>query len=389
MSILGFLDHAADNAVAGWAFDPLDPNQPAEVDVFCDGVHVASGKATHYRPDLEAAQIGNGHHAFVIEVPTTEGEINCCVKGQRLYSLIDKRGEAQKAGDYWDTSTDVYAQMPPRARWPSSPHIVRYQNERACGRIISGASNRGAIELFKDMAGSDVPVGKAVSIGCGPGHKELLLLEDGTVEHFDLYDVSQESLNAGRSLAKQMGVEDRVRFIHGYDFEKELTETYDLVYWDNALHHMFDATAAVRWSHSALRPGGWFLMTDYVGSNRFQWPEEACDLVDAIRGSLPDECFYNPINPSMPYSRTAPRPTLPDMEYDPSEAADSEAIIPAIEAYFPEPTIKHVGGTVFHQALNDVLTNIPEESELLSALLEQDRQIDVPHYAVAVAQKPY
>lgn len=388
MKISGYLDRISAHEVSGWAFDPNDPSRPVNVDVFRDGILTASGKASHYRSDLEAAQIGTGHHAFVISILDPDGDIDCRVAGERLPVGDDIRG-AHQAGDFWDTMGEVYAQMPPRARWPESPHIVRYQNERACDRIIPGGSNRGAVELFRQMAGKDIPVARAVSIGCGPGHKELMMLQEGTVAHFDLYDVSQESLNAGRPLAEQMGVADRVRFIHGYDFEKDLTGEYDLVYWDNALHHMFDATAAVKWSHDVLRPGGWFVMTDYVGASRFQWPAEVCALINAVRSTLPDECFHNPINPALPYARFIGAPTLQEMEYDPSEAADSDAILPAIDTYFPDATIRQVGGNIFHLGLNDVLTNIPEESALLNELMERDREIAAPHYAVVVAQKPF
>ena len=82
-----------------------------------------------------------------------------------------------------------------------------------------------------------------------------------------------------------------MRFVHGDDFRVPLGRNYDLVYWDNSLHHMFNADAAVAWSRGVLRPGGWFLMTDFVGANRFRWSDETYALVDLIRGSLPDRCF--------------------------------------------------------------------------------------------------
>ena len=75
------------------------------------------------------------------------------------------------------------------------------------------------------------------------------------------------------------------------------------------------------------------------------------------------------------------------MDYDPSEAVDSEAILPAIEKYFPKAIIRHAGGTVFAMVLNDILTNVHEDSELLDYLLGLDENIDIPHYAVAMAQK--
>lgn len=245
------------------------------------------------------------------------------------------------------------------------------------------------IELLRDTAPHTFPVPRAVSVGCGSGEKELALVREGLVSHFDLFDVSAVALAGGSSLAAQWGISDRVRFVHGSDYRRDLDSGYDMVYWDNALHHMFDAWAAVQWSHDVLRPGGWFVMADFVGANRFQWSDEAMAVADLVRSSLPDSCFANPMQPGASYSRTAHRPTLQEMEYDPSEAADSEAIIPAIEAVFPDPIIRHVGGTVYHLAISDVLTNIPEDSILPEYLINLDRNTShIPHYAAAIARKP-
>ena len=388
MNILGFVEQVSPTGVAGWAADASALDARVTVEVFAGGALVGSGLADQYRSDLVAAGYGDGKHGFFVPLPNDVGEISCRVGPSPLPYPGGDDPVAQKSGDFWDTISEVLATMPPRARWPESPHIVRDHNQRVCGRIIEGGTNRGVIELFKERAGHDIPAGRAVSIGCGPGYKEMILLQDGIVSHFDLYDVAQESLNAGRRYAEEHGLTDRVTFIHGYDFARDLPRDYDLVYWDSALHHMPDATAAVKWSHDALKPGGWFLMADFVGANRFQWSDTVYEIADLIRGSLPDECYNNPINPAVPFSRKLHRATLADMDYDPSEAADSEAIIPAIEAYFPDAEIRHVGGTIYHMVLNDVLTNIPEESPLLEFMLRLDRNVDIPHFAVALARKP-
>lgn len=69
--IQGHFDCIAGRDVCGWAWDPATPNVPVRILVQIDGVCVAQGMATTHRPDLQAAGVGSGHHAFFIPLPDT------------------------------------------------------------------------------------------------------------------------------------------------------------------------------------------------------------------------------------------------------------------------------------------------------------------------------
>lgn len=58
--------------------------------------------------------------------------------------------------------------------------------------------------------------------------------------------------------------------------------------------------------------------------------------------------------------------------YDPSEAADSDSILPAIREVFANPVIIPTGGLVYLLYLTGILSNIEEESALLKHLLDVD-----------------
>lgn len=302
--------------------------------------------------------------------------------------MEDEATKSEQAGAFWDGWEAWRAAQPPRIRWNESEEIVRHVNARICGRPVDGF-NQGLIDLFRERAGSDIPLARAVSVGCGNGGKEMTLLQQGLVQHFDLYDVSRASLDIGVALAAEWGLSERTNFIHGDACAQPADASYDLVFWDNSLHHMFDAHAAVRWSRDSLRPGGWFVMNDFVGADRFQFPTSALLLTRLVRTLLPQRYRANPADPNRPYLPYVRRPTLAEMAYDPSEAADSEAIIPALREIFPDAWIKPTGGTVYHLALNDILTNIPDGSPLLTRLLKLDDLTSfIPHFAVAIARKP-
>lgn len=69
--IQGHFDCIAGRDVCGWAWDPDMPQERVTVQVQIDGKVVAKGVADQHRPDLQAAGIGNGHHAFFIPLPTS------------------------------------------------------------------------------------------------------------------------------------------------------------------------------------------------------------------------------------------------------------------------------------------------------------------------------
>lgn len=80
------------------------------------------------------------------------------------------------------------------------------------------------------------------------------------------------------------------------------------------------------------------------------------------------------------------------MATDPSEAADSSRILPAIRQQFSEPDIWMLGGSIYHLCLNDILANLsPEEDRsLLSSLLVLDDMLAETgdcHYAACIAER--
>lgn len=390
MNIHGCLDQVTPSLVVGWATDADLPDAPVTVEVWMDGAVAGTALATIYRPDLKNAGIGSGCYGFRIDLPGAGSEIVVRAAGLALVPpapLNVTDDKANRAGEFWDTCGEWRPKMAARVRWNESPRIVADHNQRVCGRAVGSGINAGLVQLLREKAGASLPFGRAVSVGCGTGAKEMLLLKDEVARSFDLFDVSATSLKEGKRIAEEWCLTEKVRFIHGRDYREMLGTDYDMVYWDNALHHMFDAREAVKWSRDVLRPGGWFVMTDFVGANRFQYPDEAIALANLVRSSMPASFLTNPADPDTPYPGHVRRPTLEEMEYDPSEAADSEAIIPAIKEFFPDALIRHVGGTVYHLAVSDVLTHIAEDSNLLGFLLNLDRNTShIPHYAVALAQ---
>jgi autotransporter passenger strand-loop-strand repeat protein len=65
----GRIDDATRGRVYGWARDESAPGQPVRLRVIANDVVLCEVTADQYRPDLEAAGIGNGRHAFDVTIP--------------------------------------------------------------------------------------------------------------------------------------------------------------------------------------------------------------------------------------------------------------------------------------------------------------------------------
>jgi SAM-dependent methyltransferase len=255
---------------------------------------------------------------------------------------------------------------------------------------------RRALRLLEDR-GIRAPLGQGVSVGGGIGSKERRALDAGLVETMDIYELSEARIEQGRAAAERAGLADRLRFFHRDAFQGERAARYDLVFWNNALHHMFDVDAAVGWSRSVLRDGGLFLMDDFVGPDRFQFSAASLAAASAVRAELPERYLLDPER----------RDTKQDVRVknvnpaalaasDPSEAVQSGRILGAVAAHFPGVDILPMGGVVYNLALKDIVANFddadPTDRAQLQSCLTSDAILTAQpaietHYAIALALK--
>ena len=66
----GNVDSITGDVISGWAWDPLNPDEPVLVDIFDGADLLLRVRADKYREDLKAAGVGNGRHAFRIPNPS-------------------------------------------------------------------------------------------------------------------------------------------------------------------------------------------------------------------------------------------------------------------------------------------------------------------------------
>jgi SAM-dependent methyltransferase len=285
----------------------------------------------------------------------------------------ERTGDLDRAAEHWSERT-----LNPSARvtWGQVPTIRAH-----IGRLVAGRPIESPIVALFERAwaehGLPKPIGRAVSIGSGTGHKELALLRAGYVDAWECFEISGARVTEGQARALEAGIgPDRLR-LRREDALTAAVAPCDLVLWSHALHHMPDIRRALDWSLGLLRPGGVILVDDYVGPNRFQWSDAMLDAIEAARNCLDDRHLVVPEAPDKRFPRRLPRPDPAKVAAaDPTESPASADILPALAEKLPGAVVIPLGGAVFMVGLSGILTNFtPADEPLLRALLLYDREL--------------
>ncbi len=296
---------------------------------------------------------------------------------------------AAHAAEHWSNVTTAGSA---RGRWWQVPAIVRHINERVCGEPLNGLS-AGARQWVVDTI-PELPLDRGIAIGGGNGVKEMDLITAGIVRTVDVFEVAPARVAQGKEVAMERGLSDRVTFHERLLDPGEDIGRYDLVHWNNALHHMLDVDEWLAWSRRVLNPGGVLLLDDFVGATRFQWSRRQLDYASSFRRTLPDALLVDHRYPDRHLPCEIARPTITQMlASDPTEAADSGRILASLRRHFPEAEVRATGGVIYHLALSDSVANFERgvhDTLLEVALLLDDALSDLgeTHYAVALGRIP-
>lgn len=287
------------------------------------------------------------------------------------------RGDTSK---HWNERN----QNPPSRRyWYQHPTTLRFYRSQ----VIDSDAPAYVKPVGAKLLAEGRTFQRGISIGCGSAHKELLLSRLGLVESWDLFDLSDTAIEQGRQAIDKHGLDQsRFRFHNVDPFGSgwHPDALYDLVQWDNSLHHMFDADLAVRTSVEVLAPGGVFVMDDYIGPTYMQISEEVYAFADGVRACLPEQYLTHPDDPTRLLTVEAPRiPKEQFLRTDPSEMADSGNILSSVRRHMPDATVTPAGGAVYFLALRGLFGNFDPDNETDESLLAELLELDATYNRIA------
>ena len=135
----------------------------------------------------------------------------------------------------------------------------------------------GVAEVARLVAGVDF-TGKAVlDIGCGAGGIDVALVVNHAAGFVTGMDVEDGVLTHARALVAQRELEGRIGFVKVAPGPLPFPGgTFDIVFSKDSIVHITDKHALMREVFRVLKPGGWFVASDWlIGHDGVPTPEMA------------------------------------------------------------------------------------------------------------------
>ena len=281
-------------------------------------------------------------------------------------ALATSEEEQQVTAEHWGEEAREKAESEDwrGLYWQSDVLTTRHIN-----RAISGDPGLGWLPFTKERffpRAADV----ALSLGCGYGIVEREGVALGIAERFDGYDISPEAVAVAREEAERAGVGDRIRYeaadLNAIELEPG---RYGAVFGAQTLHHIEALEHLFDEIHRSLEPDGLFVVQEYMGPARFQFPDERLPLMNDLLAVLPESHRTNLRDGSVKTEVVRPSEQAV-YDVDPSESIRSDEILPLIEERFEIVYRADFGGTLLQFVLSDIAGNFDPEEPRDVALID-------------------
>ncbi|GJM11880.1 MAG: hypothetical protein DHS20C12_02830 [Pseudohongiella sp.] len=281
----------------------------------------------------------------------------------------------ETAGKHWGERAREQAALNKPNSWAECPVV----NQEYICPLISGQANVGWLEYVASKYYSS-PVPLALSLGCGGGGLERHGLQLQIAERFEGFDVSEDALALAREEAEKSGQLASINYQVANLNKLEFTEnSFDAVFASQSVHHIEALEHYMSQVRRCLKPGGYFIINEFVGPNQFQWTDVQLQHCQRLLEEIPES--YRQMIREPGVKQTIERPTLEFMNgYDPTEAIRSADIISELEKQFEIVERRDFGGTLLHLVLDNIAGNLSETEEgktiLRRLFAEEQRLID-------------
>ncbi len=123
----------------------------------------------------------------------------------------------------------------------------------------------GPAEVAAAIAGISFAGKTVLDIGCGVGGIDFLLCEAHGARYVTGVDVEETVLATARRRAEQKGLAGKCGFVRVWPGPLAFPpESFDIVFSKDAVVHIPDKHALMRDAFRILKPGGWFVASDWL-----------------------------------------------------------------------------------------------------------------------------
>jgi SAM-dependent methyltransferase len=268
---------------------------------------------------------------------------------------VDSR-DLDRVADLWGRVAADRADSAMRG-WGDSPIV----NHWVIGPRLAGAPGRHWLVGLAE----DLPIAKGgrwLSLGCGAAGTEIFAAGLGLFASLLGLDGSEEALAEGKKAARAQnaqGLELAHADLNALDLPRA---EFDVALMNMSLHHVKNLEGTLLAVERALKPGGIFVVNEFVGPAQFQFTDLQVAIAAAILEVLPDRWRMD-LTTGQPKTRYARQPRSHWNTVDPSEAIRSDEIVRLLESRFEVLVRRDYGGTLLHLTLEHIVHNFDRSDE--------------------------
>lgn len=286
------------------------------------------------------------------------------VKGWDFFQKKLQFSAAARATSTWDIE-----KLPP-TNWWIIPAIRRKWNEN-----ITGDENISYDVYITSHYLKNKTQLKMLVPACGTGSHERKFIANGKITSVEGFDISPICIKEAQKKAENysnISFDYQIADAHSLTFEEN---KYDIILFHSSLHHIDKMDSFIQKIEKSLKPDGILVLHDFVGARRLHWTSEQLTFANQLLQLIP------------PHFRTKWKTnTLKKRIYrpgwwrmyisDPSEAVESDSIIPTLHKYFRTIEEKKIGGDLLHLVLKDIshhfVSDLVETNQILADLFEKE-----------------
>ena len=297
------------------------------------------------------------------------------IQQQGINVITSRLGINQKSRvkKVWDRNSN------PPINWWSVPKVVERWN-----KLISDNSNLRYQDYFIDKYLKNKENLVLLSPGCGNATKEIEYAKHSQFKLVECFDISSAQVSRAKEKANKKSLKNMIFSVNDLTTFKFKENYYDVIAFDMILHHIKDVDSVLEKAKYSLKSNGLLLINEYVGPNRFQYTKEQLNQSNQALKRVPES--YKMRWNSNSFKTKIYKPGILRMILaDPSEAVNSEVIMPSLNKRFELVEEKPYGGNLLHLILNDISHNFinenPETIILLNYLFEEEDKFIKKHKA--------
>jgi len=217
------------------------------------------------------------------------------------------------------------------------------------------------------------PAAVSLDLGCGSGSRSLHLFQVGAAARIEGMDASAERIHEAEDQRRAVGADGLFQVV---DCNTALLQrgAYDLVFSAHSFHHFTELEHIYRQVLLSLKPGGIFLLEEFVGPTQFQWTDAQIDATRTLLGLLPEKLRVFRWGAVKTWEG---RPTVAEVvAASPFESIRSAEIVPLFRKFFRVVHEIPLGGTIQHLLYNGIVHNFtpgdPEAERCIRGVYEAE-----------------